>query len=179
MKKLRTGAGVDKEALVASCTLAGVERIHLSAAQRVCPDFAVYYACKLAEETGNDPRATLVGLKSKEPLWFVRRKIDSILTTSSHYELVRGVLFRRVWDETEGEVQLRCCVPDRPWGQFEVPGQGLKTFGYRERLLLEYHNGSLAGHQGRERTAAMLARDFYWPGLYSAVCSWCKTCQIC
>ena len=67
----------------------------------------------------------------------------------------------------------------RELGQFDVPGHGFKLLGYRERLLLEYHNGLWAGHQGQERRAEMLERDLWWPRLYKDVWSWCGMCQVC
>ena len=89
-------------------------------------------------------------LKGKRP--------DSVIEGTNRFELVEGVLFRRVYNAVEGEVQLRCAVPSGPCGRFEVPGRGLVPLGYRERLMLEYHNGSLAGRQGRERTMDCLER---------------------
>ena len=71
------------------------------------------------------------------------------------------------------------CRAQRNLRMFELPGRGKKTLGYRERLLLEYHNGPLAGHLGRERTYEHLSRDFWWEGMYEDVRRWCKTCQFC
>ena len=50
---------------------------------------------------------------------------------------------------------------------------------FRRELLMHYHNGPLAGHQGRERTMEMLARDFWWPKMYTDVRKWCNSCQFC
>ena len=51
--------------------------------------------------------------------------------------------------------------------------------GFRERILLEYHNGRLGGHQGRERTMDNVSRDFWWPGMYGDVRRWCAKCEFC
>ena len=67
----------------------------------------------------------------------------------------------------------------RALGQLDVPGHGFNPSCYREPLLLESHNSPLAGHQGRERTAEMLGRDLWWPGLYKDVEQWCQLCQVC
>ena len=101
--------------------------------------------------------------------WFLHRKIDSIVNQSVFFELVGGLLFRRLYDDVEGEVQLRCCIPTGASGQFDVAGHGFKPLGYRERLRLKYHSGPLAVHQGGERMAEMLGRDFWWPGLHNDV----------
>ena len=107
------------------------------------------------------------------------RKVDNCLRAAESFELIQGVLFRRCYDAVANEVQLRCAVPNVTYGMFELPGRGRKTLGYRERLLLEYHNGPLAGHLGRERTYEHLSRDFWWEGMYEGIRRWCKTCQFC
>ena len=93
------------------------------------------------------------------------RKYHNWIEMAEKFELVDGVIFRRVYDAIEGEVQLRCCVSNVPTSQFELPGRGYRHLGYREKFLLDYHNGQLAGHQGRERTTECLERDCWWPGL--------------
>ena len=179
MKKLRTGAGIDRTALVDSLSTAGVERQRIAAAQRICPELAVYYLACLAEENDRDPRAVVQRALRDDPSWAQGRKLDSVVENARKFELVGGLLFRRVYCATEGEVQLRCAVPTGFWGRFEAPGRGLRSLGFRERLLAEYHNGSLAGHQGRERTMDCLERDFWWPGMYSDVRRWCQACETC
>ena len=89
------------------------------------------------------------------------------------------MLYRRVYDAVDGEVQLRLCVPDQAHSQYEYPDQAYKSLGYRERLILEYHNGPLGGHVGRERTYEILSKDFWWPGMYEDVRRWCKNCEQC
>ncbi len=83
----------------------------------------------------------------------VRSTVDGVVEFAKEFELVRGLLFKHV--------QLRLCVPDQTHSKFEYPGQHWKGLGYRERLILEYHNGPLAGHIGRERTYELMAKD-YW-----------------
>ncbi len=46
MKKLRTGAGIDRGALVVSLSVAGIERMQLAAAQRRCKDFAMWRSAR-------------------------------------------------------------------------------------------------------------------------------------
>ncbi|MCP4242184.1 MAG: hypothetical protein GY772_16640, partial [bacterium] len=179
MKKLRTGAGIDRGALVSSLSVAGIERAQLAAAQRRCKDLAVYVAVCLTRETGENARQVVVEFARRDPGLLGGRRVDSVLEVSDRYELIGGVLFRRVWNSVAAELQLRCCVPNTPCGRFEVPGRGLMPLGFRERILLEYHNGALGGHQGRERTMDMLERDFWWPGMYSDVRTWCKRCEVC
>ena len=89
------------------------------------------------------------------------------------------VLFRRVYDASEGEIQLRVAVPTGGTSSMEVPGVGRRDLSLRNRLLLEYHNGVLGGHLGRDKTYARLERDWWWPGLYRDVMLWCKHCLPC
>ena len=95
------------------------------------------------------------------------------------YELVNQVLFRRLYKPTSAEVELRCAVPSGAVSQFDFPGRGMTPLGFRERILLGYHNGKLGGHQGRERTYESIARDFWWPGMYQDVKRWCQKCEFC
>ena len=40
----------------------------------------------------------------------------------------------------DNEVQLRCCVPSGVFAQYEIPGQGYKDVGYRERIFKDFNN---------------------------------------
>ena len=44
---------------------------------------------------------------------------------------------------------------------------------------MEYHNGKLGGHRGREATYDRLEKDFWWPGMYEDVRRWCRACTQC
>ena len=84
-----------------------------------------------------------------------------------------------MFNTVSGEVELRCAVPSGAASQFDFPGRGQTPLGFRERILLEYHNGKLGGHQGRERTMDSVARDFWWPRMYTDVRNWCNKCEFC
>ena len=61
LQKLRTGAGVDRDLLALNVSVAGMERIQLSAAQRQCPELGPIYAVVLAKHTErSDRRQVLV-----------------------------------------------------------------------------------------------------------------------
>jgi hypothetical protein len=50
----------------------------------------------------------------------------------------------------------------------------------RRRILQLYHDSPAAGHPGQQNTAALLERDYYWPGMQSFVSAYvcgCATCQ--
>ena len=36
-----------------------------------------------------------------------------------------------------------------------------------------------AGHQGQERTMALIKKWFYWPGMAGDVETWCRKCERC
>ncbi|KAG3047186.1 hypothetical protein PI124_g18037 [Phytophthora idaei] len=36
----------------------------------------------------------------------------------------------------------------------------------RSRIIHEFHDAPLGGHLGREKTFAVMSRDFYWPHMY-------------
>ena len=169
-----------ERSLVDSLGSAGIERHMLIEGQRKCVDFAAIYVVLLADAEGQDRYRTLRAMRRGSPALFPDRMTnDRILRISEKYELIDSLLFRRVYDRVEGELQLRCCVPNTPCGNFELPGIGEKKLGYRERILLEYHNGPLAGHPGREKTTEMVERSWWWPHLFEDVRRWCRRCVTC
>jgi transposase InsO family protein len=72
----------------------------------------------------------------------------------------QGILYRKVQDDFEGE-QLQLIVPDK-----------LKSL-----ILTELHDK--LGHQGIERTMALVRRRYYWPSLAQDVTKWCTQCERC
>ncbi|KAJ0031788.1 hypothetical protein Pint_13111 [Pistacia integerrima] len=56
-----------------------------------------------------------------------------------------------------------------------VPSKG----GLRRVLLKEVHDSPWAGHPGRERTLALLTRDYYWPRMDADIESYVKACLVC
>ena len=49
----------------------------------------------------------------------------------------------------------------------------------RERILHDNHDSPLAGHFGQAKTAELISRNFYWPGLRDSVRDYCRTCDSC
>ena len=179
LKKLRTDPEYKRSALVDSLSVQGVEQTQLVAAQRQCRDLKAAYLGKLAEELGKDPRRELLEAEREDADAFRVTKVDAVVRSLDRYELINRVLVRRVYNMVENSEELRCAVPSGAAASFDFPGRGSTPLGFRERILLEYHNGSLGGHQGRERIAEMIQRDFWWPGLYSDVWRWCAKCEFC
>ena len=91
---------------------------------------------------------------------FKDKKIDGVMRSLDKFEMINQVLFRRVYNSVSNQVELRCAVHNGAASRFDFPGRGSTPLGFRERILLEYHNGKLGGHQGRERTMDNVLRDF-------------------
>ena len=51
--------------------------------------------------------------------------------------------------------------------------------GRRQKLLAIGHGGLAAGHFGRKKTRARLARYFTWPGIHRDIQELCRTCPEC
>ncbi|CAM4702436.1 unnamed protein product, partial [Caretta caretta] len=50
---------------------------------------------------------------------------------------------------------------------------------YRRKLLYLAHDIPLAGHQGIRRTRQRLLQNFYWPGVFTTVRQYCRSCDPC
>ncbi len=50
---------------------------------------------------------------------------------------------------------------------------------YRKRVLEEGHSIPWAGHLGFMKTLVRISKRFYWPGMYSEVKNYCKSCPEC
>ena len=98
LKTLRTDPEFKRSALVDSLTVQGIERTQLAAAQRQCRDQKAAYLGKLAEELGKDPRKELLEAEREDPDAFKVTKVDAVVRSLNHYELINRVLFRRVYN---------------------------------------------------------------------------------
>jgi hypothetical protein len=121
----------------------------------------------------------LLEAKKEAPDAFKDKKVDGVIRSLDKFEMINQVLFRRVYTPVSNQVELRCAVPIGAVSRFDFPGRGSTPLGFRERILLEYHNGKLGGHQGRERTMDNVSRDFWWPRMYGDVRRWCSKCEFC
>ena len=75
--------------------------------------------------------------------------------------LREGVLHRRVQPPTGLEARWQLVVPE----------------ALRPAVLVELHDRH--GHQGRERTASLVAERCYWPGAYRDIQAHCRDCTRC
>src|SRR5262249_50836078 len=49
----------------------------------------------------------------------------------------------------------------------------------RERILYAHHDTPLAGHPGRHKTAELIQRNYWWPGLPGHVAKYVRACETC
>ncbi|GMF41143.1 unnamed protein product [Phytophthora fragariaefolia] len=49
----------------------------------------------------------------------------------------------------------------------------------RARIIHEFHDSPMGAHLGREKTIAVVSRDFYWPRMYKWIRKWVRTCETC
>ena len=84
-------------------------------------------------------------------------KMDKLKT---FYIIIGGILFKQDKDRP---------FPHRPY----VP---LKL---RTHYLYYFHGLPLTGHPGRRRMYAQIQKYYYWPGLYTDVKRWVKSCIAC
>ncbi len=166
--------------LAKDLSVIGIERGLLVDKQMACPFFGPIYAACEAADRGENPYKALKEYEREHPEHLAKRKVDSLVKTSDRFELVDGVLMRRVYDPLDREVQLRIVAPEGGMASFYPPGQRKKeSLGIRERILLEYHSGKMGGHLGAEKTVLRIEKDWYWPGLYTDVDAWCAHCDLC
>lgn len=72
-----------------------------------------------------------------------------------------GLLYRKVFRSDGGEAGFQLLLPA----------------AMTEGVLTQLHNEH--GHQGVERTLALLRARCYWPGMSKAVSQWCRQCTRC
>ena len=72
-----------------------------------------------------------------------------------------GVLYRRVQPPNGLDTRWQLVVPE----------------ALRRAVLVELHDRH--GHQGRERTASLVAERCYWPGAYRDIQAYCRDCTRC
>ncbi|CAM5092907.1 unnamed protein product [Natator depressus] len=101
---------------------------------------------------------------------------------------------RDLADLSEGRTMRRGCQERFLWEkgflyrEWAPPGEG-ESCGirrqlvvpqkYRRKLLSLAHDIPLAGHQGIRRTRQRLLQNFYWPGVFTTVRQYCRSCDPC
>ena len=183
MKKLLSAAGADRSDIAVLFGSLGIEKARWGAAQRVCPDLCEVVIVLLGQEAELDHtglRSSLNEHRRQAPELAGDRTVDGVIEFAKSFALLEGLLMRRVFDSCDLENQLRLCVPSGAVGRFVIPGEiKERELGFREKLLLEYHNSALAGHLSRDKCLELMSKDYWWPGMGSDIRRWTQSCEQC
>jgi hypothetical protein len=173
------GQGILEQDLAAN----GIDRFLLAEAQKTCLHYGPIFAAVEAEIEGSPSQKAVEAFFKTHASRYAakndKRKPAAVLQTSQKYEIHDGLLYRRVYDEVDHEIQLRLVAPEGTINRFEFPGLGEEALGIREKVLLHYHNSVLGGHLGSDITAERIKKDWHWRGLYADVDKWCSRCDLC
>ncbi|GJX04630.1 RNA-directed DNA polymerase [Tanacetum coccineum] len=110
-----------------------------------------------------------------------------VLTTTStvHVEGFENLKLLYVDDPDFKDLWIKCnTTPFRDYVRrdgFLFKGRRLcvPLSSVREAIILEAHQGGLAGHFGRDKTVAMVSERFFWPKLVNDVVKVLSCCRIC
>jgi len=78
-----------------------------------------------------------------------------------------GLLYRKWRPEGSSEGDVRTCR------QLVLPQQ------CRQTVLRVAHDVPMAGHMGINKTKNRLLQRYYWPGIFTDVDNYCRTCEVC
>ena len=83
----------------------------------------------------------------------------------------------------DGVLMRRCMLTDDSSSPYKVSQRIVKQIvlppEYRPHVLSLAHDVKTAGHLGRTKTTFKLLQSFYWPGVYSDVSKYVKSCHNC
>ena len=78
-----------------------------------------------------------------------------------------GLLYRKWRPEGSTDGDVRTCK------QLVLPQQ------CRQAVLQLAHDVPMAGHMGITRTKDRLLQRYYWPGVFTDVANYCRSCEVC
>ena len=118
-------------------SIAEVERERLVADQKVCPEIGPIYLMTEARQAGKDVRHEWKKFKRLAPEVFRNNvSAETVIRQSEKFEIHDHLLFKKVFDAAEGEIQLRPAAPTGSTSAMELPGYGRRPLSMRNRLLL-------------------------------------------
>ena len=121
------GVGPPKHpALVKNFSVIDIERELLIQKQLDCSTFGAIYTAVEAVDRGENAVRVVAQNAQEYPEQFQMRRPDAVAKTSERYELVDGVLARRVYDVWDHEIQLRVVAPTGAIGKYEHAGRGAR-----------------------------------------------------
>lgn len=138
------------------------------------------YTLTTESEITADPSAeTKIPLKvSREHLITAQREDPTLA------KCVKATDFRQMpnsgvmyfWDHG---LLMRRWKPDEDDENCQLVQQIVLPSGYRTHVLKLAHEHVMSGHLGVTKTYHRVSRYFYWPGIKSAVSTFCKACKVC
>ena len=164
---LEQSAEITVECSHQACMASNAINTELNVPESGTKSFPSYSKSELTQMQQSDPT-----ISSFLKLWRVGKKPNGkerkdltigtrvLLQHWKRLKLKDGVLYRTIIDPQEQEVQ-----------QLVLP-EILK-----ERVIRSLHNDM--GHQGLERTILLARSRCYWPGMYTDVEKWIKSCERC
>ena len=78
-----------------------------------------------------------------------------------------GLLYRKWRPDGSAEGDVRTCK------QLVLPQQ------CRQQVLRLAHDVPMAGHMGVARTKDRILQRYYWPGIFTEVSNYCRSCEVC
>ena len=110
---------------------------------------------------------------SRVKYWCSTGNRPSIYALKREPDHVRKIL--RYWDTLEEAGGVLCRRNRGEFGDSHL--QILLPERLRDTVLESLHD--MAGHQGSERTLALVRRRCYWPGMTNDVTNYCRRCERC
>jgi hypothetical protein len=92
-----------------------------------------------------------------------------------HPEWLRHRAKRFRWDKEQRALYLVDRTPD---GE-ELLRRCVANIRNQQALIREYHDAPTGGHQGPERTYALLSQQYFWPRMKKAIERYIKSCDSC
>ena len=107
------------------------------------------------------------------------KRADTAVVVMGQYSLVDGLLFRKVWQETDNSHGDRLVIPAGGRRAFMFNGRRYRLPLRRAMLLLYHDSETMGGHASARDTLAKLERNVWWPTLERDTSNWVHACSVC
>ena len=117
----------------------------------------------------------------------VQHDLQNLWETAEEADVLYGALVKAVGDKERvfpSKLEVKVSI-----AECDLDGQGHLLFRSRRwvpeseplrtGLIQETHDSMIAGHPGREVTAALMMRQFFWPGMLGDIRRFVRNCDSC